>query len=153
MNPLALRIPPLAVVAVAALAIIGAARAAPALAFRVPGQPVAAAILVLAGGAVAAAGVASFRHLRTTVNPMSPERASALATGGIYRYSRNPMYLGLLAALAGLALWVGNALSLAVLPAFVAYMNQFQIKPEETALLSRFGEPYARYRASVRRWI
>ena len=63
------------------------------------------------------------------------------------------MYVGLLLALAGWAVYSSNALAALLLPAFVAYMNGFQIKPEERALLAKFGQPFAQYRAAVRRWV
>jgi protein-S-isoprenylcysteine O-methyltransferase Ste14 len=74
-------------------------------------------------------------------------------TGGVFRWSRNPMYLGMLVALAGWAAYLANATAFLLLPAFVAYLNRFQIRPEEQALLARFGPPYSEYMATVRRWI
>jgi protein-S-isoprenylcysteine O-methyltransferase Ste14 len=63
------------------------------------------------------------------------------------------MYLGFALILAGWAIFLANMASLLMLPAFVAYMTQFQIKPEERALLARFGPDYAEYMAKVRRWV
>ncbi|MCY1553776.1 Phospholipid methyltransferase [compost metagenome] len=108
---------------------------------------------MLAGAFVALFGVASFRRAKTTVNPTTPGAASALVDSGIYRYSRNPMYLGLLLVLAGWGLWLAHALALLGLPAFVVYMNRFQIAPEERALTAVFGDAFAAYRQKVRRWI
>ena len=105
-----------------------------------------------AGGALALAGVWAFARSRTTVNPLAPQRARALVTGGVYRYTRNPMYLGMLLALAGWAVWLGNAAALLALPLFVAVLNTLQIRPEEAALRARFGADYARYAQRVRRW-
>ena len=87
------------------------------------------------------------------MNPTKPEASSAVVSDGIYRFSRNPMYLSLLTGLAGWALFLENAAALLVLPMFVAYMNRFQIKPEERALLEKFGSSYAEYMRSVRRWL
>jgi protein-S-isoprenylcysteine O-methyltransferase Ste14 len=84
---------------------------------------------------------------------MTPDAASAVVTGGVFRWSRNPMYLGMLVALAGWAAYLSNALAALLLPAFVAYLNRFQIRPEEQALLARFGPAYSEYMAAVRRWI
>jgi len=109
--------------------------------------------LFLLGALTCLAGVRYFRRAKTTVNPMKPESASALVASGIYRYSRNPMYLGFLLMLLGWALWLSNASALLLLPAFVLYMNRFQICPEERALLSLFGPDYMQYRARVRRWL
>ena len=102
---------------------------------------------------VGVAALAGFRRARTTVNPMTPQASSALVTGGIYRFTRNPMYLAMLIVLAGWGYVVANGAALAMLPLFVAYLNRFQIQPEERALAARFGEGFERYRASVRRWL
>jgi protein-S-isoprenylcysteine O-methyltransferase Ste14 len=113
---------------------------------------------VMAGAIAAAlivglAAVAGFRRAHTTVNPMTPQAASALVTGGIYRFTRNPMYLAMLILLAGWCYVVANGAALAMLPLFVAYLNRFQIQPEERALAARFGAEFERYRTSVRRWL
>jgi protein-S-isoprenylcysteine O-methyltransferase Ste14 len=97
--------------------------------------------------------VIAFRANKTTVSPLNPGAASAIVSSGVYRFSRNPMYLGFLLALAACAIYLSNALAALFLPAFVGYMNVFQIKPEERALLAKFGPVYSQYMASVRRWI
>ena len=84
---------------------------------------------------------------------MKPETASSIVTVGIYRFTRNPMYLGLAFALAGWAIYLANLAALLIVPIFVAYMTQFQIKPEERALLAKFGADFAAYMAAVRRWL
>ena len=84
---------------------------------------------------------------------MHPDRSAALVAGGIYRSSRNPMYLGFLLLLAAWACWLANPLALAGLPAFVLYLNRFQIAPEERALRARFGDAYDGYARAVRRWL
>jgi protein-S-isoprenylcysteine O-methyltransferase Ste14 len=97
--------------------------------------------------------IVGFRRARTTVDPFHPETASAIVTTGIYRFTRNPMYLGFLFALAGWAVFLGNAASALMPLLFIAYMNRFQIAPEERALRTRFGTAYETYKRSVRRWI
>ena len=109
--------------------------------------------LALAGGFIALAGVVEFRRARTTFNPLAPERASALVTTGVYRITRNPMYLGMLLVLLGWAVWLGNAAAFVGLPLFVAVLNLLQIAPEERVLRERFGDAFTRYAARVRRWI
>jgi protein-S-isoprenylcysteine O-methyltransferase Ste14 len=84
---------------------------------------------------------------------MKPDSASSLVVSGIYKYTRNPMYLGFLLVLLGWAAFLSNLAALALLPAFVAYMNRFQIRPEERVLASLFPNDYPAYRAKVRRWI
>jgi len=109
--------------------------------------------VLLLGLGVCLAGVLSFRRARTTVNPLMPQQASALVEAGIYRYSRNPMYLGFAIILAAWALVLASPLTLLGVVAFVLYMNRFQIPAEEWALETLFGESFARYRARVRRWL
>jgi protein-S-isoprenylcysteine O-methyltransferase Ste14 len=131
----------------------GAAAAAPALDFAVPGASGLALAFAAGGIAIAILGVAEFRRAATTVDPRVPERSASLVVGGVYRYSRNPMYLGMLLVLLGWACYLGSALALAFLPVFVSYMNRFQIAPEERHMRAKFGHSYAQYTARVRRWI
>lgn len=98
-------------------------------------------------------GVASFRRAHTTVDPRYPQKMTALVTGGVYRVTRNPMYLGMLLALAGWALWLGQLLPFIILPLFILFLNRWQIAPEERALERTFGAEYTLYRARARRWI
>lgn len=118
-----------------------------------PGSRLLCAGLAAAGALVAAAGVVSLRRAGTTVNPMRPENASRLVTGGIYRRTRNPIYLGMLLVLLGFGVWLGDALALVLAAAFVPLMNGLQIRPEERALDARFGAEFAAYRTAVRRWL
>lgn len=153
MHALELKVPPLLVmVIVGALMWLGS-RIAPALAFPMPAHRVVVATLTLLGLATAVAGVISFRLARTTVNPLKPESASALVASGIYRVTRNPMYLGAVVVLLAWAAHLSNALAFLLVPSFVLYMNRFQIAPEERALAARFGPAFAAYRARVRRWL
>ena len=95
----------------------------------------------------------SFRRARTTVNPLRPANSSALVTSGIYRHTRNPMYLGMATLLAAWATWLGTPWALFGIVAFVAWITRFQIIPEERVLANLFGADFAAYRARVRRWI
>jgi protein-S-isoprenylcysteine O-methyltransferase Ste14 len=131
----------------------GVSSITPAATFVVPGRIGIAIGLALFAAAIALAGIAAFRANKTTVNPLNPSAASAVVSNGVYRFSRNPMYLGFLLALAAWAIYLSNALAALFLPAFVAYMNRFQIKPEERALLAQFGPAFLQYMAAVRRWI
>lgn len=94
-----------------------------------------------------------FRSARTTVNPLHPERSSALVTSGLYRYSRHPMYLGYALALLGWVICHGQLLGLLAVALFIGYVTVFQILPEERCLSARFQADYAVYRAAVRRWL
>jgi protein-S-isoprenylcysteine O-methyltransferase Ste14 len=102
---------------------------------------------------VALAAFLAFWRARTTINPLKPERASALVTQGIYRYTRNPMYLSLLLLLLAYASHLWSWAALAGPVAFVVYVTRFQIVPEERVLALKFGPEFAQYRRRVRRWI
>lgn len=153
MKWLELRIPPPLVGLVFAGAMFGVAHAAPALSFTWRGRTGVALALAAFGAVVALAGVIVFRLERTTVNPLTPSASSSIVSRGIYRFTRNPMYLGILLGLAGWAMYLSNAAAALLLPAFVAYLTQYQIKPEERILLAKFGAPFAQYLSRVRRWI
>jgi protein-S-isoprenylcysteine O-methyltransferase Ste14 len=84
---------------------------------------------------------------------MKPETTATIVTAGIYCVTRNPMYLGIAFVLLGWAIYLANLAALLLVPAFIAYMTRFQIKPEERALLEKFGSNFADYMAAVRRWI
>ena len=110
-------------------------------------------MLAVLGIAISVAGVVSFRRARTTVNPTRPDTASALVATGIYRFTRNPMYLGLFLVLAGWSAYLANAAALAGPLLFALYIDRFQIVPEERALATKFGAAFDTYRRQTRRWI
>jgi protein-S-isoprenylcysteine O-methyltransferase Ste14 len=151
--PLELRVPPLAVVLIAALLMWMLARRTPRLDWVTHWRLAAALLLLAAGLVVAIAGVLEFRRARTTVNPMKPEATASMVCSGIYRHTRNPMYLGMVLVLAAWAVWLASLIAFAVLPAFVLYLNRWQIEPEERVLAGRFAGEFAAYRRSVRRWL
>ena len=109
--------------------------------------------LMLVATIVGAPAVLQFLRAKTTVHPRYPERATTLVTGGIFRVSRNPMYLGLVCVLIAVALLTRQPLNLIIVAIFVVYMTLFQIKPEEQALEAKFGDSYRDYCSRVRRWI
>ena len=94
-----------------------------------------------------------FIRAGTSPNPFQPENASKLVSTGLYRLTRNPMYLGLLVLLTGWVIHLGSLTPLALLPLFVITLNAFQIKPEEQVLETIFGLEYTEYKKRVRRWI
>jgi protein-S-isoprenylcysteine O-methyltransferase Ste14 len=110
-------------------------------------------VIMLAGLCLDAIAFLQFRKNETTISPLSPEKASTIVINGLYKYSRNPMYLGLLIVLIGWALFLGNLASFACLPIFVRLITRFQIIPEERILRENFGEPYEKYLTKVRRWV
>jgi protein-S-isoprenylcysteine O-methyltransferase Ste14 len=148
-----LKIPPPIVALIAAACMWLLSHAVPTLAFALPLRRSLAGACVVLGFAVAISAVVCFRRVKTTVNPLDPRRASSLVTGGVFRYTRNPMYLGLLLVLLGWSLYLSHVLPFLVLPVFIAYITRYQIVPEESALASKFGEDFTAYRSRVRRWI
>ncbi|MCL1038671.1 isoprenylcysteine carboxylmethyltransferase family protein [Shewanella corallii] len=107
----------------------------------------------LGGLLFAFAGVLSFRRGNTTVDPTRPDKASKLINGGIYQRTRNPMYVGFASALVGWGGYLTDPLALLLVPVFIWYLTEFQIKPEEQALTELFGEEYQDYCHQVRRWL
>jgi protein-S-isoprenylcysteine O-methyltransferase Ste14 len=105
------------------------------------------------GLSISISGMVSFRRAKTTINPSKPSAASSLVTSGVYRYTRNPMYLGLSVTLMAWGVFLSNALALLAVPLFVLYINRFQINPEERVLSSLFVAEYAAYKEKVRRWL
>ncbi len=103
--------------------------------------------------ALAAAAMLAFRRAQTTINPTKPDTASSLVTRGVFRFTRNPMYLALLLLLSAWVVYLGNIVGVAVLLLFVAYITRYQIRPEERVLAAKFEEAYTSYRGQVRRWI
>jgi protein-S-isoprenylcysteine O-methyltransferase Ste14 len=99
------------------------------------------------------AGVYEFYKLKTTVNPHHPERTNRIVESGVFKRTRNPMYVGLLLLVIGYGYWLNNGLSLVLIAVFVLYMNRFQIMVEERTLERLFGEAYCQYKQRVRRWL
>lgn len=153
MRALELKIPPPAVALVTGILMWLASRVLPALAYMFPAHNSVAVGLAIIGVATAISGVLTFRRAKTTVNPLKPQKASSLVASGIYSITRNPMYLGLLLGLTAWAIHLSNVLAFLFLPVFVAYINRFQIIPEERTLTSLFGKDFTAYQNRVRRWI
>ena len=110
--------------------------------------------LFLALGVLSAfSGIIAFRYTGTTVDPRTPDKASALVQGGVYKLTRNPMYLGMALVLIGGLIRIGSPLSTIGVIFFIWFLTQYQIKPEEEALSRLFGDEYDSYRKSVRRWV
>ncbi len=112
-----------------------------------------ATLFVVAGVVLVTTSMLAFRRAKTTVDPFQPEETSHLVVDGVFRYSRNPMYVSLALVLIGWAVWLGSIFNLVVLALFISYITVFQIKPEEKVLRSLFGESYEQYCSNVRRWI
>lgn len=152
MSSLELKIRPPVVALLVALAMWGTARwVLPAGDF--PSRVTVALALAALGIALSVSGAAAFQKARTTKDPTKPQAASWLVVGGIYRFTRNPMYLGVSVVLVAWAAFLGSAWALLGPAAFVAYVSRFQIAPEERALAALFGSEYSSYKARVRRWL
>ncbi len=153
LKALELRIPPAVVALIAAIGIWWLAGWASSLSSDIPFRKPLAALLIAAGFVAGFAGIFTFRVAHTTVDPRHPGAARVLVTGGIYRYTRNPMYVGIVLVLLAWVVFLGNILSLLMVALFVVYLNRFQIIPEERALAENFGEQFLQYQKRVRRWI
>lgn len=153
MQCLELKVPPVALVLIFALAMWFVARMSPGADIQIPAREWVALVTLIIGFALIIAGASAFISAKTTVNPMTPELATAIVSSGIYKLSRNPMYLGLFIMLVAWTIFLENFLSALLLPLFILFMNRFQIIPEENALLKKFGDGYAGYLKSIRRWL
>jgi len=153
MQSLELKVPPPAVALVTAVLMWLVSWAVPVLGFAIPARIIFAIILVVAGVITSIAGVATFARAKTTLNPTKPEASSSLVSWGVYSLTRNPMYLGLLLVLTGWAIFLSNVFPFLFLPAYILYINRFQIAPEERALTSLFEREFVAYQSRVRRWI
>ena len=120
---------------------------------RVFGAPYswAGTLPVLGGAAMVFWGAWVFDRVGTTIKPF--EESSALVTQGLYRYTRNPIYLGMVLVLLGVAVLLGSATAFLVVPVFAVLVQKRFIEAEEAALEQKFGGAYGDYRQRVRRWI
>ena len=148
-----LRIPPPILMIIIASAMFFLTKYVGIASFDFPGRRALAISFAVTGFTVDLISIVAFFRAKTTVNPLAPARAQKLVISGIYRYSRNPMYLGLALTLTGWFFWLGALPSLALVVLFIWLITEFQIKPEERALLEKFGDEYTVYCKKVRRWI
>jgi protein-S-isoprenylcysteine O-methyltransferase Ste14 len=153
MKALELKVPPPLLALFLAAAMWGLSHLEPQLGISVPFRRAAALVIALAGGTFDLLGLLAFRKSRTTIDPLQPQRASAFVTSGVYRVTRNPMYVGLAFLLAAWAVFLGALWPFLGPALYVLYVNRFQIEPEERILARLFGDDYARYTARVRRWL
>ena len=147
------KIPPPVIGALVAAGMWAVAEVGPQFDLALLAKYIVAGALVVVGLAFDLLGLIAFRASRTTINPLRPERSTALVTGGVYRVTRNPMYVGMALLLLAWAVYLSSLLSLAGPLVFVLYIARFQIQPEERALQAIFGDDFARYAACVRRWL
>ncbi len=112
-----------------------------------------AIVAFLLAGVIGLPALRAFRRADTTIDPVRIDRASVLVTSGIYRVSRNPMYVSLTLMLVAWALWLGGPWVSAGPVLLALWLDRFQIRPEERIMSARFGADYDRYRTEVRRWL
>ena len=109
--------------------------------------------IFISGLLILISAVSLFKKKETTVNPMSPEKASSLVVDGVFKYTRNPMYLGMSVVLLSISIQFNLMGGLLIVCLFVAYITAFQIIPEEEAMEENFGEEYLSFKRSTRRLI
>ena len=153
MRNLELLIPPPVVAVVSAVTILVTARYDPLVHASFSGQWIVALVIVAVGSAVSFLGMFEFARARTTINPLAPGNTTTIVSTGVYRLSRNPMYLGLALVILGLAIWQSALVGYPLVIGFCAYLTRFQIIPEERILLARFGTEFSQYMGAVRRWL
>lgn len=146
-------IPPPVVGALVATAMWLSAQAGPSLPLADTPRQVLAGLFAAAGIAFDVSGLLAFRAARTAVNPLRPARATALVVSGVYRVTRNPMYVGMACLLLAWAMLLSALFAFAGPVVFVLYITRFQIVPEERVLGGLFGAQYRQYAARVRRWL
>ncbi|KOQ79656.1 protein-S-isoprenylcysteine methyltransferase [Stenotrophomonas maltophilia] len=147
------RIPPPVVMLLWAAVGYAACGPWPGFDFRAPVPVLLAGLTMTLGVMLNLLPKVSFRRAGTTVNPLRPSASSVLVTSGIYRRTRNPMYLGQALVLLGAMMYLQNLIALLVVPLFLAYITRLQILPEERALMARFPEAYVQYCRRVPRWL
>jgi len=150
---MSLRIPPVIQFLISGLLMWGITMLLPALDLSLRLFEYAGSVLIAAGVMLLIVALIAFARARTTVNPVEPEQAKTLVTTGLYRISRNPMYLAMALILLGSALRLSNIGAFITPALFVWSTTMFQIKPEERALQSIFGEDFTAYRQQTRRWL
>lgn len=153
MAGLELRIPPPVYVVVIALLMWLVSRVSPGLAMPWAWRAGIALVLLVAALGISASAIVALGRARTTIHPLHPSHTSAIVTTGVYRFSRNPMYLAMLVGLIAIGILLGNAFAVALACCFVPLVDAVQIRPEERILASQFGDPYRDYCRRVRRWI
>jgi len=153
MSKLELKIPPVLVTVVFALLMWLVSKLLPGITTPIMLRVGGLIALVTVGAFFSISGVVSFRTAKTSVNPLAPDACSSLVSSGIYKKTRNPMYVGFLFFLIAWGLFLSNLFSLVLCTGFFLYMNRFQIQTEEETLKSLFGEDFLTYKSKVRRWL
>ena len=153
MTSLETKIPPPVVALLFAIAMWGISKVTPLIDLPASLRFAVTSLIALGGLGFSLAGILAFRSAETTINPLKPQTASALVTTGVYRITRNPMYVGLLLVLVSWAIYLSSGWAFFGPVAFILYITRFQILPEERALIGIFGREFDEYRRRTRRWL
>tara|TARA_B100001287_G_C22660010_1_gene519826 strand:- start:1499 stop:1942 length:444 start_codon:yes stop_codon:yes gene_type:complete len=119
----------------------------------IPNQTLVSILILLIGILILILPVSKFIKSKTTIDPIKFKKVNKLVTSGIYKYSRNPMYLGLLLIVISSSILYLNIYSVMTPIFFYYWINRFQIKREEIFLTEKFGKEYVLYMTRTRRWI
>ncbi|GGG47310.1 isoprenylcysteine carboxyl methyltransferase [Croceivirga lutea] len=147
-----IKIPPVVVFLIFSVLMFLLAKYLPVGQFDFFGRVVLSYILGGAGVLLGSIAVLQFLKNKTTVDPINIDKANKMVITGLYKFSRNPMYLALLLVLIAIGLQLQNAFNTILAAAFVYFMNHFQILPEEVLLEKKFGKEFRLYKKAVRRW-
>ncbi|WP_318443497.1 methyltransferase family protein [Photobacterium leiognathi] len=149
---MSLRVPPPILLLLSILGMYLLSRFYPVMTFDFDGKSLLISMLCFIGVIPGFTAIIAFAKANTTIDPRYPQKTSRLVTTGIYRFTRNPMYLGLVFFLFAAAFYFSALSCFVVVPVFIWVMNNFQIEPEEAVLLAMFGEDYQHYCQTVHRW-
>ena len=120
---------------------------------EIKNQIIFGSFMIINGLIIILSAIILFKKYQTTISPLNPSNATKLITNGIYKFSRNPMYLGLLLVLLGISIIFNLTGGFFFILLFISYMNLFQIIPEENAMVDLFKDEFLEYKENVRRWI
>ena len=120
---------------------------------HIPHQTLVSILILLIGILILIIPVTKFIKYKTTIDPIKFKKVNKLVTSGIYKYSRNPMYLGLLLIVISSSILYLNIYSVSTPIFFYYWINRFQIQREEIFLTEKFGKEYLSYKTKTRRWI
>ena len=122
------------------------------LTFHFPFQSLISAVVLLLSS-IGAFGMIEFKRQNTTINPISIDTSSCLVTSGIFKYTRNPMYVGLMSIMIAYSFFLGSFIGLLLTLFFGLYLHFFQIKPEEATMRGLFGNDFKTYCEQAPRWL
>lgn len=153
MQTLELKIPPPIIALLIAIAMWFAKSIVPSFDLGLLTRIISAGVVLCFAGYFGIAGTLAFRRAKTTVNPLKPENSSALVTSGVYRLTRNPMYVGFALILLAWTVFLSSLALIAGPILFMLYIDRFQIQPEKRILQGLFGDAFTAYKNQTRRWL